>query len=132
MTGDQLLYLELEDVVRIHAHIFAVNDETARRRLRDPGALASALARPLHHAAYQGADIATQAATLAHGIAQSQSFIDGNKRTALIAMATFLGLNGWVLRATDDDLAAHVIAFAAGADPGDLAAAVRGSLTRLD
>jgi death on curing protein len=76
---------------------------------------------------------AIRAAILAHGIAQSQSFIDGNKRTALIATATFLGLNGWVLRVTDDDLAAHVIAFAAGADPDDLAAAaVRGSLARLD
>jgi len=132
VTRDELRYLELEDVVRIHARIFAVDDGTARRRLRDPGALGSALARPLHHAAYEEADIASQAATLAHGIAQSQSFIDGNKRTALIAMATFLGLNGWVLRVTDDDLAAHVIAFAAGADPDDLAAAVRGSLTKLD
>jgi hypothetical protein len=47
-------------------------------------------------------------------------------------MATFLGLNGWVLRVTDDDLAVHVIAFAAGADPDDLATAVRGSLARLD
>jgi prophage maintenance system killer protein len=69
VTGDDLLYLELEDVVRIHARIFAVEDGTARRRLRDPRALGSALARPLHHAAYQGADIATQAAILAHGIA---------------------------------------------------------------
>ena len=86
MTGDELLYLELEDVVRIHARIFAIDDATARRRLRDPGALESVLGRPLHNAVYQGADIATQAAILAHGIAQSQSFIDGNKRTALIAM----------------------------------------------
>ena len=118
--------------MRIHARIFDVNDEAARRRLHDPGALGSALARPLHHAAYQGTDIATQAAILAHGIAQSQCFIDGNKRTALIATATFLGLNGWSLGVTDGDLAAHLIAFAAGADPDDLAAVVRGSLTRLD
>ena len=36
-----------------------------------------------------------QAAILAHGIAQNQSFLDGNKRTAVIAMSTFLALNGW-------------------------------------
>lgn len=90
MTDDELLYLELEDVVRIHARIFDVDHATARGRLRDPGGLASALDRQLHHAAYQRADIATQAAILAHGIAQCQGFIDGNKRTALIAMATFL------------------------------------------
>ncbi len=132
MTGDELLYLELEDIVRIHAHIFAVDDATARRRLRDPGALASALGRPLQYAVYQGADIATQAAILAHGIAQSQSFIDGNKRTALIAMTTFLGLNGWDLGLADHELAAHMIAFAAGASHNALADAVRASITALD
>ena len=132
MIGDELLYLELEDVVRIHARIFAVDDATARRRLRDPGALESALGRALQYAVYQGADIATQAAILAHGIVQSQSFIDGNKRTALIAMTTFLGLNGWDLGLADYELAAHMIAFAAGADTDDFASSLRGSITEVD
>lgn len=132
MTGDELLYLELEDIVRIHARIFAIDDVTARRRLRDPGVLESALGRPLQYAVYQGADIATQAAILPHGMAQSQSFIDGNKRTALIAMTTFLGLNGWDLGLADYELAAHMIAFAAGANHDDLADAVRASITALD
>jgi hypothetical protein len=35
-----------------------------------------------------------QAAVLAHGIAEGQSFLDGNKRVALIAMLTFLEVNG--------------------------------------
>jgi death on curing protein len=83
VTGDELRYLELEDIVRIHARIFAIDDARARRRLRDPGVLESALGRPLQYAVYQGTDVATQAAILAHGIAQSQSFIDGNKPTAL-------------------------------------------------
>jgi prophage maintenance system killer protein len=34
-----------------------------------------------------------QAAILAQGMAQSQSFVDGNKRTALLAMTTFLAVN---------------------------------------
>ncbi|MGI8824065.1 MAG: type II toxin-antitoxin system death-on-curing family toxin [Chloroflexota bacterium] len=67
----------------------------ARDRLRAAPALESALARPIHHATYEGADIAMLAAILAHGIAQSQSFLDGNKRTALIALSTFLALNDW-------------------------------------
>lgn len=37
-----------------------------------------------------------QAAVLAHGIAEPQSFVDGNKREALIALVTFLELNGYV------------------------------------
>jgi len=32
---------------------------------------------------------------LAHGIAESQPFLDGNKRLALVAMLTFLKANGY-------------------------------------
>jgi death-on-curing family protein len=92
--GDEV-NLDLEDVIRIHGRIFDMDPAVARDQLRDPGALESALGRPQNHAAYQGADLAAQAAVLAHGVAQSQPFLDGNKRTALISMTTFLALNGW-------------------------------------
>ena len=54
-------------------------------------------ARPASYAHYQQADSALQAAVLAHGIAETQPFVDGNKRTALVAMLTFLELNGYTL-----------------------------------
>lgn len=50
---------------------------------------------PESYAYYQGADISLQAAYLAHGIAETQPFIDGNKRVALVAMLLFLRLNGY-------------------------------------
>ena len=35
------------------------------------------------------------AAAYAYHLAESQAFLDGNKRTALNAALVFLGLNGW-------------------------------------
>ena len=129
MTDGEVVYLDLDDIVRIHGRIFQIERSAARDRLRDPTALESALCRPINHAAYQTADLASQAAILAHGIAQSQSFLDGNKRTALIAMTTFLALNGWDVDVPDPQLAQLIVDFAAGASADVLAAALRGALS---
>jgi death on curing protein len=126
---DDALYLDVDDVLRLHARIFAIDTAVARDRLRDARALESALARSINHATYEGADIAMQAAILAHGIAQSQSFLDGNKRTALIAMTTFLALNGWNVDVPDPRLAQLILDFAHGATPDTLAAALRVGLS---
>lgn len=61
--------------------------------LRDPGALESALARPINRFHYERGDLASLAAAYAYGIAQNHAFVDGNKRTAWLAIVTFLGLN---------------------------------------
>ncbi len=58
---------------------------------------------------------------------EPQTFIDGNKRTALIAMTTFLALNGWDV--PDPQLAQLILDFAAGASADVLAAALRGALS---
>jgi death-on-curing protein len=62
--------------------------------LRDEGALESALGRPVNRAGYGEPDLAELAAAYAFGIAKNHPFIDGNKRAALLALVTFLGLNG--------------------------------------
>ena len=86
-------YLSLADVIAIH--------ESAMRRLgddpkplRDEGILESAVMRPQMAAYYEGADIVRQAALLGIGISQAQAFLDGNKRTAYLALNTFLRMNG--------------------------------------
>jgi death-on-curing protein len=86
-------YLSLADVIAIH--------ESAMRRLgdepkplRDEGILESAVMRPQMAAYYEGADIVRQAALLGVGISQAQAFLDGNKRTAYLALNTFLRMNG--------------------------------------
>ena len=84
-----------------------------------------ALARPLWHAAYGGADLALQAAVLAHGIGEGQLFIDANKRTALAALRTFLRLNGWDASATQPERADWIVSLARGTTATELAERLR-------
>ena len=63
--------------------------------IRDSGLLDSAIARPLNLSVYETPDIFALAAAYGYGLSRNHAFIDGNKRTALAAMAVFLGLNGY-------------------------------------
>ena len=56
--------------------------------------LESALGRPQNKWAYGEADLAALVAAYAFGIARNHPFVDGNKRASLLAIITFLGLNG--------------------------------------
>ena len=60
-----------------------------------------------------------QAAVLAHCIAESQAFSDANKRLALVAMLTFLEINGMRVEASDPELAAWILDFSTGATPAN-------------
>lgn len=94
-------YLTFEDVLGIYGDLYGCTSQEALDRLREPSILEGACARPRQYAAYAEADLALQAATLAHGIAEGQAFLDGNKRTALVSMETFLLLNGQCLTASN-------------------------------
>jgi death-on-curing protein len=82
---------------------------------RDEGMLESALARPRHLAAHGRPDAAALAAAYGHGIAHNLPFLDGNERTAFVAVELFLELNGWTLTAADADCVLTVLQLAAGA-----------------
>ena len=65
------------------------------------------------------------AAQLLFGIYRNHPFVDGNKRVALFATATFLLLNGWELSG-ESDLIAVVIDTAEGiVDISTIAASLR-------
>ena len=81
---------------------------------RDAGLLESALARPLHLAAYGSPDAAVLAAAYGYGIARNHPFVDGNKRTAFVAVELFLALNGFGLAASDADCVITMLKLAAG------------------
>ena len=68
---------------------------------------------------------------LAHAIAEGQQFIDGNKRTALVAMLTFLEINGLRVEASDQELADWILSFSAGAKPEQVAALLRTRAHRI-
>ncbi len=95
---DNFLYLEIEDILGLYADLFGCTEVEAADQLRSRSGLESALGRPYMYAQYQAADLALQAAVLAHGIAEGQHFVEGNKRIALAAMRTFLFINGAWLR----------------------------------
>ena len=83
--------------------------------MRDAGLLDGALNRPLNHLAFgDNPDIAHLAAVLAHGLATSHPFLDGNKRVSAVVTELFLELNGYELAADDSDIVLTWLALAAG------------------
>ena len=99
--------------------ILAIHDEQLAEHggatgLRDAGLLDSALARPLNRAGYGEPDIAELAAVYALAIAQNHPFVDGNKRTAFVALELFLRLNGCRFTVGDAEAVVVMLAMAAG------------------
>ena len=83
--------------------------------VRDEGALDSALARPQHKHAYEEeADLADFAAAYAFGIVRSHPFVDGNKRTGFMIAYTFVGLNGYEIDASQDEVEQTIVRLADG------------------
>ncbi|MFI9613737.1 type II toxin-antitoxin system death-on-curing family toxin [Streptomyces sp. NPDC052023] len=89
---------------------------------RAPGLLASAVHRPRARmfgtAAYD--DLYEQAAALLHALATNHPLVDGNKRTAWLAAATFLAVNGTDLAACDQDRAYELVVDVASGAEGDV------------
>jgi death-on-curing protein len=81
--------------------------------VRDEGLFESAVMRPQNLAAYEQPDVFELAAAYALGLAKNHPFIDGNKRTAYVAMELFLWLNGLELLATDADCVITMLGVAA-------------------
>ena len=57
-------------------------------------------------------DIFEMGAAYLYHIVQNHPFIDGNKRTGAVSALTFLALNGYKLKATQDDFEAMVLSVA--------------------
>lgn len=73
-----------------------------------------------------------QAAVLAHGIAEGQPFLDGNKRLALVAMLTFLEVNGFSVPVPDRQLADWIISLSTGTTPEELAERIRSTMVPVE
>ncbi len=82
--------------------------------LRDAGLLESALARPLNRVGYGDPDVVELAALYALALAKNHPFIDGNKRTAYVALETFLALNGVMFLASDAEAIVAMLDMASG------------------
>ena len=97
-------FLGVEDVLLLHAD--QVDLYGGEHGVRDLGLLESAVAQP--QAAFGGqflhTDIFEMAAAYLFHIVQNHPFIDGNKRTGLVAALVFLDLNGIELEAPKGSL----------------------------
>jgi death-on-curing protein len=86
------IFLTLDEVFRIHARSLA--EHGGSNGTRDPGLVESALASAKNAFYYANGDLFDVAASYAFHLAESQAFIDGNKRTAVVAALVFLARNG--------------------------------------
>lgn len=98
--------------------------------MRDENALESALARPRQKWSYGNSpDIAVLAAAYGFGLVRNHPYRDGNKRIGFLAMATFLGLNGYELETTDADVVTTMLALADGSlSEAELSKWIRGHI----
>lgn len=98
-NGIEPLWLNETLITAIHQR--QLSEHGGQDGVRDAALLQSALARPQQIFAYDeaGATLTALAAAYAAGIARNHAFIDGNKRTALVACIMFLRLNGYDIRA---------------------------------
>jgi len=105
-------WLSSQMIVAIHDEQLTIHGGAAG--LRDEGVLASVLDRPRNKWTYEQAEMAELAAAYAFGIARNHPFIDGNKRAALLALYTFLGVNGIEFDVPEAEAASIILSLAAG------------------
>lgn len=104
----------IEPNVMLAVHEEQLAEHGGANGVRDAGLFESALARPCNLALYGEPDVANLAASYGFGWARNHPFVDGNKRTALVAVELFLALNGWDLNADDADCVLTMLSLAAG------------------
>lgn len=107
-------WIWIDPEILLIAHDEQLVEHGGASGIRDRGLLDSALARPKNLAAYGKPDAAALAAAYVYGLAKKYAFVDGNKRTALIALEYFLELNGFVLTADDAQCVLVILSIAAG------------------
>ena len=96
-------------------HTVAVTEFGGSQGIRDRGLLESAIARPL--ASFGGKNRYgtpfKRAAALAESLVLNHGFVDGNKRTAMYAMAAWLEREGYVFEPARGELRDLALAIAA-------------------
>jgi death on curing protein len=103
------IFIPLRHVQRIHRR--SLEEHGGMDGVRDEGAVSSALAAALNVWGY-GGDLFDIAAAYAFHLAESQAYIDGNKRTAIATALHFLAINGVYRRPSPEELHTAMIKIA--------------------
>jgi len=97
-------YLTIDEIFAIHDR--AIREYGGSPELADLGRLEAALAAPRQTMFGEELypDVFSKAAILFYLLIKNHPFVDGNKRTAFLALMRFLNINGYTLDATSDEL----------------------------
>jgi death-on-curing protein len=114
MSAEELVFLDVDDVIELHAAQLDVFGGGAG--LRDRGLLESAIAQPQASFGDQYAHdgLFSMAAAYLFHIVSNHAFVDGNKRVGLLSALVFLDLNGITVARPSDDLYALTLGVAEG------------------
>jgi death on curing protein len=113
LETETVSYISYSEAVFLHIKLMRKLGET-RYGVFERSLIESALARPQHAAAYEGADLIRQAATLYLGLIKNHPWVGGNKRTATAITDEFLHRNGIEIEATAQTVVELVLAMEAG------------------
>lgn len=105
-------FLSLESVLEDHEMV--LEETSGAPGIRDRNAPQAALDRPFSSFGdvQLFSTVFLKAAALGHGIATAHPFVDGNKRTVLLATAALLELHGLALRASAEEQETTLVALA--------------------
>jgi len=97
-------YLIIDEIFAIHDR--AIREYGGSPELLDLGRLESSLAVPRQTMFGEELypDVLSKAAILFYLLIKNHPFLDGNKRTAFLALMRFLNINGYTLSAANDEL----------------------------
>lgn len=119
---NEIVFLTKDQILHLHRN--AIKDYGGSDSIRDKNLLESALAQPkaTFDGKYLHENIYLMASAYFFHISQNQPFMDGNKRTGLIAMYTFLRINGFLLNTENEIIYPILLEVAEGRlDKNDLA-----------
>ncbi len=104
-------YLNIVELIIINEELIG-----GRSQLRDVNLLESAVLRPMTSAFGEDAypTIHDKAAALFHSLSRNHAFVDGNKRTSVLATILFLQLNGYKVTWDETEALNFVLKIAQG------------------
>lgn len=99
-----MIKLSKNQVIKIHGML--IEQTGGKDGIRDDGLLDSALNAPFQtfDGEYIYKTIKVKAAKLGYFLVKNHPFIDGNKRTGILVMITFLEINGFEITCSDEEL----------------------------
>ena len=109
-----MIILTKEQIISMHELL--IERTGGLNGVKDYGLLESAINNPFQ--TFMGKElyptIQRKAANLCYSLINNHAFNDGNKRIGILAMITFLELNGIVIACSDDELASLGLNIASG------------------